>query len=75
MPMAVTRRDFLSLLGGSAAGAVLVQACGVPEIELLVQAPFEIRAAADGDEFVGSNFERKYRSSGQRIYSIAAVKV
>ncbi len=41
----------------------------------LVQAPFEIRAAADGDELVGSNFERKYRSSGQRIYSIAAVKV
>ena len=40
--MAVTRRKFLSLLGGSAAGAVLFQACGVPEVELLVQAPLEM---------------------------------
>ena len=45
------------------------------ESSTLVEAPFEIRAAADGDEFVGSNFERKYRLSGQRIYSIAALKV
>ena len=29
-------------MGGSAAGAVLFQACGVPEEELLVQAPFEM---------------------------------
>jgi len=40
--MAVTRRRFLSLAGGSAAGAVLFQACGVPEDELLVQAPVEM---------------------------------
>jgi anaerobic selenocysteine-containing dehydrogenase len=40
--MALTRRTFLSLLGGSAAGAVLFQACGVPEDELLVQAPLEM---------------------------------
>lgn len=32
----------MSLLGGSAAGAVLFQACGVPEDELLVQAPLEM---------------------------------
>jgi len=40
--MAVTRRQFLSLAGGSAAGAVLFQACGVPEDELLVQSPVEM---------------------------------
>ena len=40
--MALTRRQFLTLMGGSAAGAVLFQACGVPEEELLVQAPFEM---------------------------------
>ena len=40
--MALTRRQFLTLMGGSAAGAVLFQACGVPEDELLVQAPLEM---------------------------------
>ena len=40
--MAVTRRQFLSLAGGSATGAVLFAACGVPEDELLVQAPVEM---------------------------------
>ena len=40
--MALTRRQFLTLMGGSAAGAILFQACGVPEDELLVQAPLEM---------------------------------
>ena len=40
--MALTRRQFLTLAGGSAAGAILFQACGVPEDELLVQAPVEM---------------------------------
>lgn len=37
-----TRRKFLKLIGGSAFGAVLFQACGVPEDELLVQSPIEM---------------------------------
>ena len=40
--MAFTRRQFLTLMGGSAAGAILFQACGVPEDELLVQSPVEM---------------------------------
>ena len=40
--MALTRRQFLTLAGGSAAGAILFQACGVPETELLVQSPVEM---------------------------------
>ena len=40
--MELTRRQFLTLMGGSAATAVLFQACGVPEDELLVQAPVEM---------------------------------
>ena len=40
--MALTRRQFLTLMGGSAAGAILFQACGVPEDELLVQSPLEM---------------------------------
>ena len=40
--MALTRRQFLTLMGGSAAGAILFQACGVPEEELLAQAPAEM---------------------------------
>ena len=40
--MALTRRQFLTLAGGSAAGAILFQACGVPEDELLVQSPVEM---------------------------------
>ena len=40
--MALTRRQFLTLMGGSAAGAVLAQACGVPEEELLVQSPLKM---------------------------------
>ncbi len=37
--MPLTRRQFLKILGGSAVGAVIFQACGVPEKELLVQSP------------------------------------
>ena len=40
--MALTRRQFLTLMGGSAAGAILFQACGVPPDELLVQASVEM---------------------------------
>ena len=40
--MALTRRQFLRLMGGSAATAVLFQACGVPEKELLVQSPVQM---------------------------------
>ena len=40
--MALTRRQFLTLMGGSAASAVLFQACGIPETELLVQSPLEM---------------------------------
>ena len=40
--MALTRRQFLTLMGGSTAGAILFQACGVPEEELLVQSPVEM---------------------------------
>ena len=40
--MAITRRKFMTVVGGSAAGAVVFQACGVPADELLVQAPVEM---------------------------------
>ena len=40
--MALTRRQFLTLMGGSTAAAVLFQACGVPEEELLVESPLEM---------------------------------
>ena len=40
--MAITRRKFMTYVGGSAAGAVVFQACGVPADELLVQAPVEM---------------------------------
>ena len=40
--MPLTRRQFLKLMGGSAATAVIFQACGVPEDELLVQAPLQM---------------------------------
>ena len=40
--MALTRRNFLLSIGGSAAGVVIFQACGVPESELIVQSPFQL---------------------------------
>ena len=40
--MGLTRRQFLTLMGGSAGAAVLFQACGVPEEELLIDAPIEM---------------------------------
>ena len=40
--MALTRRQFLTLMGGSAASAVVFQACGVPEEELFVESPVEM---------------------------------
>ena len=40
--MALTRRQFLTLMGGSAGAAVFFQACGVPEKELLIDSPVEM---------------------------------
>ena len=40
--MGLTRRQFMTLMGGSAASAVVFQACGVPGEELLVQAPVQM---------------------------------
>ena len=40
--MAITRREFLTLAGGSAAGAVIFQACGIPEDAFLVQSSIEM---------------------------------
>tara|TARA_Y100001936_G_scaffold9101_1_gene8178 strand:+ start:528 stop:2801 length:2274 start_codon:yes stop_codon:yes gene_type:complete len=40
--MTLTRRQFLTLMGGTTGAAVLFQACGVPEMELLVDAPIEM---------------------------------
>jgi anaerobic selenocysteine-containing dehydrogenase len=40
--MPINRRKFLTLMGGTAVGAVLFQACGVPEDELFVQSPIEM---------------------------------
>ena len=37
--MALTRRQFLTLMGGSAGAAVLFQACGLPEKELFIDSP------------------------------------
>ena len=40
--MTTSRRKFLGLLGGTAIGAVVFQACGIPEKELIIQSPFEM---------------------------------
>lgn len=41
----------------------------------LVTVPFGAPAAAEEEEIVGSNFERKYRTEGRSFHSIAAEKV
>lgn len=40
--MGLTRRQFLTLIGGSTGAAVLFQACGVPPEELLVESSYEM---------------------------------
>ena len=40
--MPLNRREFLTLMGGSAGAAVLFQACGLPERELLIDSPIEM---------------------------------
>ena len=40
--MPLTRRKFLLMMGGSSAAAVVFQACGIPDRELLVQSPLEM---------------------------------
>lgn len=40
--MTLTRRQFLTLMGGSAGAAILFQACGVPERELYIDSPVEM---------------------------------
>ncbi|MDP7231539.1 MAG: 4Fe-4S ferredoxin, partial [Dehalococcoidia bacterium] len=40
--MKLNRREFLSLAGKSAAGAVIFAAFGLPEKELIVQSPVEM---------------------------------
>ena len=40
--MALTRRQFLTLAGGSATGAIIFAACGVPEEEQYVQGPLQM---------------------------------
>ncbi|GIS30526.1 MAG: hypothetical protein Ct9H90mP2_09090 [Dehalococcoidia bacterium] len=40
--MKINRREFLSLSGKSAAGAVIFAACSIPEQELIVQSPVDM---------------------------------
>ena len=40
--MKLNRREFLSLSGKSAAGAVIFAACSIPEQELIVQSPVAV---------------------------------
>ena len=40
--MKLNRREFLSLSGKSAAGAVIFAACSIPEQELIVQSPVDM---------------------------------
>jgi len=40
--MALTRRQFLTTVGGGTLGAVIAAACGIPEDELFVQSPAEM---------------------------------
>ena len=38
----VSRRKFLGLVGGTALGAFIFEACGVPEQEFIIQAPVDM---------------------------------
>tara|TARA_A100001037_G_C15152277_1_gene640193 strand:- start:2688 stop:5105 length:2418 start_codon:yes stop_codon:yes gene_type:complete len=38
----ISRRKFLGLLGGTALGAVIFEACGVPEQEYIIQSPVDM---------------------------------
>lgn len=38
----ISRRKFLGLLGGTAVGAVIFEACGVPEQEYIIQSPVDM---------------------------------
>ncbi|MCH8235911.1 MAG: molybdopterin-dependent oxidoreductase, partial [Chloroflexi bacterium] len=40
--MRLSRREFMTLAGGSTVGAVIFTACGVPADELLVEAPLDV---------------------------------
>jgi tRNA (guanine-N7-)-methyltransferase len=40
----------------------------------LVPAAFDVTAAADSGEIVGTNFERKYRREGRPLFTLAAAK-
>lgn len=40
--MPLSRRKFLTLMGGSSAAAVVFQACGIPERELKIQSPVKM---------------------------------
>ena len=40
--MKISRRRFLKLFGGSVTAAAIFQACGIPEKELIVEAPLEM---------------------------------
>ena len=40
--MALTRRQFLTTVGGGTLGAVIAAACGIPEDELFVQSPAQM---------------------------------
>ena len=38
----LSRRKFLGLVGGTALGAFIFEACGVPEQEFIIQAPVDM---------------------------------
>ena len=38
----ISKRKFLGLLGGTAIGAVIFEACGIPEQEFIIQSPVDM---------------------------------
>ena len=38
----LSRRKFLGLVGGTTLGAFIFEACGVPELEFIIQAPVDM---------------------------------